>query len=355
MSKNNPLALPRLAGLAAALVIPTATGCLQIDLVQTMVDPSSAIALTIEARGNAGTPRPDLTAEDFEILEDGSLLAPSETQQALVYDEGLFAPITVVMVDISGSVQEGNTLSHVQDAIRLYAAGVMGEQNDSGTQMAVYTFDGSAEPQQLVAFTTDYDELQNGIDQLTTACTQQDCDPSRNLHGAIVSGLDILDARTCASDRLGIGSFVLFTNGPDQAARVERRAATQRSRDTQHQVYTIGLGSAVETSFLQRISTHGAEKVSEAGDLSEAFVQTADTVSGMFQSTYALVYCSPKRSGIHDVKVRASQAGARGTTTFEIDAGSFDPTPDCRPADWLDGTLLAPTLAGASCDGSGSD
>jgi len=328
------------------------SGCLQIDVVDTLVDPSSAVVVTLEARGSGGSPLPDLEAEDFDVLEDGDLISQGETDQALIDDEALFLPLSLVLIDLSSSVLEGNTLSHVQDGVRQYAATVMGEANPSGLQMAVYTFDGSAELRQIVDFTADYDLLQAGIDQLTSTCEQEPCDPSSNLHGAITQGLDTLDAAACAADRMGIASLVLFTDGPDQAARVDKSEVMQRRRDTTHQVYVIGLGDVVEKSFMRRVATHGTAFPSDAEGLADAWTGIGDTVAGMFQSTYALVYCSPKRSGLHDVRVRARRAGSAGAAGFEIDAGTFDAPPTCVPEDWLDGSQVAPLLAGARCDAS---
>ena len=84
--------------------------------------------------------------------------------------------------------------------------------------MAIYLFDGRPTLQTLIGFTRDHDDLTAAI---TSLDDYEVLDPSTNLNGAIVSGLEVLDSIAVSDPDSMVGaSMVVFTDGADMAGYV---------------------------------------------------------------------------------------------------------------------------------------
>ncbi len=102
------------------------------------------------------------------------------------------------------------------------------------------------------------------------------------------------------------GALVLFTDGTDQAARVEQQTALSRLAGSPLHVFSVGLGGEVDADALRAFGRDGYFPAGQPAQLAQAFQAVASRVSAMANRFYLLEYCSPKRSGTHALKVTAT-------------------------------------------------
>ena len=293
----------------------------------------------------AGVPMSQLSGANFQILEDGAAISPLESRQTVQPRGQRYQMDSLVLLDLSGSILRSGTWPALREAAGKYVDTVLGEAGD-GQQVAIYTFDGRATLQQVVPFTDDRLALTQGLDGLATReCTQDaDCaastdaktcasfrcvDDSTNLNGALVAALDALDVQTAAQKDIAFkdASLVVFTDGTDEAGRVTDQTAYLRSRTSTAHLFTVGLGTEVDAMSLQGFGKDGFYPATDSGQLSASFAQIAEKIAAMANRFYLLEYCSPKRSGKHELKVIArsttDEGELIGSMTREFDATGF--------------------------------
>ena len=111
-----------------------------------------------------------------------------------------------------------------------------------------------------------------------------------------------------APDTIVSGSILFFTDGRDQANRVSSSLA-QSSADSAANgvnpinVYTIGLGSEIDETFLNTIGSSGAFFADTLTNLEAEFLAVAQRIEDEANSYYLMRYCSPKRNGTNEVKI----------------------------------------------------
>jgi hypothetical protein len=156
-------------------------------------------------------------------------------------------------------------------------------------------------------------------------------DDSTNLNGAVTEGIDTLESQlqVVTSVPFKDASLVLMTDGTDEAARVTQQTAQAKVDATHVHVFTVGLGSSVDTQVLKDFGKDGYEPAADASGLKAAFTQIADHVIGLADRFYLLEYCSPKRSGLHKLSIDATWTNASNkkltgslSTTFNADGFS---------------------------------
>jgi hypothetical protein len=295
----------------------------------------------------AGEPLSQLAAANFEILEDGAAVSPYESRRTVQPKGQRYQMDSLMLLDFSGSILRSGSWPALREAAGKYVETVLARVGD-GQRVAIYTFDGRATPQQVVAFTSDKQLLLGGLDGLgQTQCTHSaDCatnseaktcaafrcvDDSTNLNGAIVSALSTLEAQTAAQKDIAFkdAALVVFTDGTDQAARVTEGAARQRANNSSAHVFTIGLGAESDANALRALGKDGFYPASEPMQLSASFTRIAESISGLANRFYLLEYCSPKRGGRHELKLVARWTAKDGTPlvgslTREFDASGFE-------------------------------
>ncbi len=309
-------------------------GCIGLRL--TVVDSASqrpsnvAVYFTVDAAN--GDPVGGLTAEDFRIYEDGSLVSASESDQTIVNPEVAAEHYTLLLVDMSGSITESDQVPALQAA----ATELVSQVEGSNQRVAVFAFDGDAEIHSIVGFTTEGGAVA-GVARLGGFRPR---DPSTNLRGAVVAGLAELDEALSHSQvPLHFGTLVVFTDGTDHAARVSRHDMDVAIEASPYDVFAIGVGSEIDEGTLGNIGRDGYVLVEDSAAITEAFREVAERIVQMTQRFYLLSYCSPARAGEHRVTVEAVTPGATGQLNYEFDATGFGP--DChseRPPPFAIGT-----------------
>jgi len=313
--------------LALLLTLAVLTGgCLNLELLEGDTTPEGAVIVNFTAHGSGGAPATGMEAGDFEILEDGELVSEFESQQTILNPKAQFRLVSLLLLDMSGSILESGNLSALQEAAVAYV-----EATTSVSEVGIYRFDGREDIIPVVEVTDDIDELRTGIESLSGVCDEDACDPSTNLNGAVIDGLGLLDDVESGSPRIFGGSVVVFTDGTDRASRASDDDAIARVRGSGHDVYSIGLGGEVDRGFLNKVGKSGTVYADDAAEVSEAFADVAQTVADEARSFYSLVYCSPSRAGRHEVMIRGAWGALRGTLKYQFDADGFDGT--CDPSE----------------------
>jgi len=285
----------------------------------------SVVRISFQLSRCDGEPLPGKTPADFLITEDGTEVSRFESSQDFVTDERCFVLLTVLVLDMSGSILESGSLPDLQAAAIGFVETVIEEQT-----IAVYTFDGRARMQLVTPFTDDVDALRAGIASLSE---HEPVDRSTNLNGAVLEGLDTIDAELDSIGSVDItgGSLVIFTDGTDQAARVPDETAVFAATESEHRVYTIGLGGEIDRDALTQIGKDGSFISDDVETLQQVFQAASSAIRSTAQSYYILAYCSPKRSGTH--RLELSLRGLTGSVTYDFSASGFEG--GCTPDDFI--------------------
>jgi len=319
------------AGLGLALVVTSAlaAGCgggskpgLKLTLIDSSAQRPSNVAVYFTVDTSAGDPVPGLTAESFQIYEDGRPVSALESRKTILNPEVAAAHHTLLLIDMSGSVTESGDLPLIVEAARGFASRVEKYQ-----KVGVYAFDGSKEIHRIAGFSTG-PQLASAIDRLADFKAR---DPSTNLNGAVVAALDVLARQMRTSPQpLTFGTLVVFTDGTDRAHRVLRDQLFDALAAVDIDVLVIGVGGEIDASELEAIGQDGAILSKDRSQVASSFEAAAARVEAFSRRYYLLGYCSPARAGQHEVTIRTSVRGRSGSLRYRYDARGFGP--NCDPA-----------------------
>ncbi len=345
-------ALISLASLVLLACGPTVTAdapgrCLQLKEPEgsagLVTSTPSRVSLFFKVDTCAGDPVSGLGAAAFELQEDGRTVSQFESQQRVQPKGERFRLDSVVLLDLSGSVLRGADFSKLEAAAAHYISAVLTNASD-GQRVALMTFDGRERPQTVVDFTDNAALLLAGLHSLeVTECrSSSDCaafadhrtcagwrcvDDSTNLYGAVVSTLDTLEARLAQTDvPWRDAALVLFTDGTDQASRVDATVALARAKNSPVHLFSVGLGKEIDSSTLTALGRDGAFTIDRADQLEGAFDTVASRVASLANRFYLLEYCSPRRGGQHTLKLIATAAPLGTTALVGSLTGQFDAT-----------------------------
>src|SRR4051812_31261861 len=168
---------------ACAVLSAAGGGCagLKLQLVDSSVRKPSNVAVyfTVDTRG--GQPVADLTPQDFHIYEDGQPVSILESKQTILQPEVAAIHYTLLLVDMSGSVVDSGDMPALVQAAQSF-----GDRVGPYQKVAVYTFDGSPHVTPMVGFGGN---VRAGV---ATLATRRPRDPSTNLNGAVIEGVNAL-------------------------------------------------------------------------------------------------------------------------------------------------------------------
>jgi hypothetical protein len=275
-----------------------------------------------------------LEAEDFEIFEDDKLVSKFESKQTIQNPDVAAVMYTLLLLDMSGSITESGEADRLVDAAQMFS-----ERVGKTQKVGVYAFDGAEDIYSVVRFTEEPGSIEGGLDGLRTYKSK---DPSTNLNGAIVQGLEVLDKALEKDKRpLKFGTLVVFSDGSDRAARVSKEEMLESVADEKYadyELYAIGVGAEIEEAELQEIGRNGTELAEDDEKVREAFERVAARIEAHSKRFYLLSYCTPARKGQHMVRIDAlanrdknGKARSRGSLEYDFDADGFGPPPECDP------------------------
>jgi hypothetical protein len=262
---------------------------------------------------------PNLTENNFTLFEDDSKLSEFEAPLRVELSPQDYKYEALLLLDMSGSIIDSGNLQALIEAANSFV-----EEMGEGTRIAVYTFDGRPGNQieQVVDFTNNVTLLQNGIQGLQSYVV---VDKSTNIYGAVEEAIRILDSRPKDSkDVIHATSLIVFTDGTHRAGTgktgyPEWERVYSKVVETDHSIFTIGLGGEINKEELENIGKSGSVVAKKAGDLPDAFKELVDFAN----SSYVITYCSPARAGTHALAVQANWKGMEGEINYEFSANDF--------------------------------
>ncbi len=163
---------------------------------------SSADVVTIQAsvRNNRGRPLHGLTAEDFEVRDNGQL------RQILSIRADLRSPVSLaILVDMSGSMSMASKLAMARQTFD----SVLSQLSPGQDEVAVFTFDSQLHERR--PFTTNLDELRGALDEFSPF-------GSTSLYDATAAAARKLSERSAAHK-----AIIVLTDGIDTSSDVDRR------------------------------------------------------------------------------------------------------------------------------------
>ncbi len=328
MSLARSISLAATCAIALLMVLCTTTGCaLKLTPIQTASDKPSNVAVYFKVETGKGEPVANLSADQFEIYEDDALVSVLESQQTILNPEVAASHYTLLLIDMSASVVDSDDADKVTEAALLFTSTV--EEN---TKVAIYAFDGEADIHKISDFTgsgATADARANSLGNFSPK------DKSTNLNGAIIQGLEVLDAGLEKADNpLRIGTLVVFTDGTDRAARVTESDMLRAVNETPYDVFAIGLGAEMSESDLRKIGRDGTALATNSDEIQAAFETIGQRIEQLTRSYYLLSYCSPSRAQQHTVTIKAKHTPeggreATGRLETQFDAEGF--TKGCDP------------------------
>jgi hypothetical protein len=287
---------------ALAFGVGCGGGGLTLTPIKSTQSKPSNVAVYFKVTTSGGEPIGGLAASNFKIYEDGSLVSELESKQTILNPEVAASHYTLLLVDMSGSVSgDQDSVNALVDAANAFTDRVEKQQ-----KVAVFAFDGSPQLHPISPFTTT-GGAKVGIAELKNFKPQ---DPSTNLNGAVVAGLDELNhGLSQAEHPMRFGTLVVFTDGTDRANRVPRDDMLKAVRDSEHQIFAIGLGTEIQESEIKDIGKSGTAMAGDKTKVVQAFDAIGQKIEAATKSYYLLSYCSPSRAGKHEVRIQAIVEG----------------------------------------------
>jgi hypothetical protein len=294
----------------------------QVESVASSFQKPSNVAAYV-AVSDGSEPVTELQPENFKIYENEQLLSSDDTHQTLLPKDLAAYHHTVLLVDVSGGQSVDDTL--------VRAVGSFVETVRKTQAVSVFAFDGSPS----LHFVADFSKSADGASADVHALAKMgSSDASRNLNGAVQSGLKELDGRLGQQHRtVKVGTLVVFTRGPDLAGRATEADAEKALDDTHDNVIALGIAEQAGRA-LDEIGKNGMVKAQNAEALGPAFEEAAMKTRGVYDKYYLIAYCSPARGGTRRLTVEVNYRTPKGddkhgSFSQDFDAAGFGP--GCNP------------------------
>jgi uncharacterized protein YegL len=302
---------------------------LRITIENQFVNLPSNVSVFFKVEDLAGNGVANLNEADFNIYENGNLVSEFEAVRKIQPNEQVFDYNIILVLDLSGSVLSGESLTSLQNASKSFIDEVMpsnAEPSSEAIKTEIWWFDGAENLKLLAPASNNSDELKAAIDEISPSMSS---DNSTNLYGAVIQTVEVATQRltqTRQQDEIGSSAVVIFTDGTDQANRATKGQALEavNKADSDISFYTIGLGGEIDESVLSSIGKTSFVSALNIGELLEKFSEIGDLISGRANSFYLLEYCSPKRSGNNQLTIEVVKGSLKGSANTLFDASNFN-------------------------------
>ncbi|HEV8248048.1 MAG TPA: hypothetical protein VGP93_19875 [Polyangiaceae bacterium] len=324
-------------GLPLALLLALTTGCSAIGnlfggpdvkAVATSVQKPANVALYLEVT-EGDEPVTELENQNFQIYENGQLLAADEIGQRLLPREPVTNERVVVLVDLSGKPKPELRESYAK-AVENFVARVQSE-----LAVTVLAYDGGPG----LKFAGDFPRAPEGSPPPNAAGLRglAPGDASRDLYGAVLKGVKELDIRLMAQKKpVRIGTLLVFARGPDLAGRLTQEQLEQALENQNYNLIGVGVGE--QTPYLDQIAHAGVIHAQGEDTVPIAFEEAASRVLKTHHKYYVIAYCSPARAGTPSLRVEVHYTSKdnddkTGSYSYQFDAQGFGPgcNPDSTP------------------------
>lgn len=293
-------------------------GCPEVKRIDASTDEPSLVRMLFSVQCEH-EPVTTITADDVTLYEGGAEVSRSEAQWALDPHSAVLEPYTLLLIDVSDSIIDAGTLDTAREVATEFVETLV-ERNQ---QVSVAIFDGSVEIRTVVDFTDDLDELVDAIDAIDA---EDQLDGSTNLNGAILQGLDILDAIVTPdveAELLSIANLAIFTDGTDRAGRETDAAARNAVNSSDHHVFVVGLVGEDDAEELAELARDGFFQAADSGDLFDSFGDLADSLVAEVNKFYLLGYCSPLRKPRTTLRVEVTHEERKDSISFTYPTKDF--------------------------------
>jgi VWFA-related protein len=268
----------------------------------TQVDNSRfpTVTLYVSVTNSAGEPV-GVDPATIQITENGEILQIVDARGGGPGGQGVAEPLTTMLViDISGSMDKNNKLSAAKDAAKVYV-----NQMRAGDQAGLMTFDTRTYYVQQI--TTDSAALTSAIDGLITG-------GDTAMFDALVEAEKALNAVP------GRKSIIVLADGLDTVDSVIEQIGPSGLT-----ISTVGFGDA-STASQSGLDEGALKTLAERSGGLYSFAADSESLSALYrqlgrtlQSEYAITYVSPStlRDGINrNLSVSLSDLGASAETNY---------------------------------------
>jgi len=316
------------------------------------VDLPGRVTGFVQVVDQAGKPVDGLTGGDFQLFENGAVVSEFESGQRTLSNPQNFRSFSHLLIDRSGSV--GNspaTAAAIREGAENYVRKLFGSQRlnpgqtppqwgpyDPGrldsTAIRLSWFDGSQDIYPIsgfdIGFASDPGLLIESIQRLFD---EPPFNPSTNLYGAVMRGLDVLDEADTAAVAAGIQNrtltLVTFTDGTHRAGgnitlqQVGQRVQTLEGGRRKYSAFSIGVGGEIEPPVLAVIGPEGSATSTNVADIVDRFDDATQLVAKLANSFYVVSYRSPKTSGAHQLVIATDRSRRQDDVALSFNADGF--------------------------------
>jgi VWFA-related protein len=325
------LSLLSFAGLQPLSQVAAQSGDTQVRITQVDNSHFPNVTVYVSATDVNGNPV-GLDPETIQIHENGELMQPVNIQGGGAVVGGEAIPVTTMLViDISGSMDKNNKIGAAKEAAKAYVSGMR-----SGDQAGLITYDTQVYTVQPV--TSDTAALISAIDGLQTGSDTA-------MYNALIEAEKALEPIS------GRKAIIVMTDGMDNQSASTAQDVINGIGESGLSISAIGFGDAT-ASGQEGLDEAGLRTLAEGAGGQYAFATDAQTLSSLYQqygqslqSEYAITYVSPStlRNGINrNLTVSLSEIGVSAE-------GAYNPggvLPEVSSRSWvLFGGILAVLLA----------
>lgn len=308
--------------IALLLLLPLVSGChslfggVRLTEVATASGKPSNVALIVTVT-QKGQPVADLGPASFRLSENDQPL------DARAIDLRLLDPATVATFHTFLVLDLGHASTEESRRQLARSAAAFVRRARQKQNVTVIAFDGSRRTRTVGEFSIESNG--SGPEQLDNLLQMAPNDPSRNLHGAVISALDALDTKLERSNRpVRVGTVVVFSRGPDVAGRVKSDEFDERVSHTEHQLVYVDVAGDPDTSQTAALASAGRIDAQSADSLPIAFEDAASLVNRLLSHYYLLSYCSPARAGERELEVEVQVTNGDGAIDHDSFETNFD-------------------------------
>lgn len=246
-----------------------------------------------------------LTESDFDLEEDGVPLDARQVQLTLLPQDGVAEHHLLILVDLSGPVDDPGTRALLVRQLSTFIARVQARYS-----VSLFGYDGSPQLTALGTYRRQPNAATPALERLS-AIPQKD--PSSNLHGAMSTGLNQLTANLAQSHAaIGLGTLLVIARGPDLAGRTTRDKLLEEISNSNHRIVALTTGKWSDEEDADALGPDGHVTATRFENLEEPLSELARTLEDDYGRYYLLSYCSPARAGNRSLLVRVHHADTDG-------------------------------------------
>ncbi len=290
--------------------------CLQLKEVMTSEVSPAGVRTVFQLLDCDGSPITDLRDDELTVLLDGEEIREEGDRASVLTQEVEFSNYALLLLDMSDSIVNTGTLDSMVAAARALAF----ELIDQEVKIAIYRFAGPNYFAEVQPFTLDEAAVDDALDELATS----DGLGTTDLYGAIPRAIDALEAEGASERVLTSRTLIVFTDGTDEAMTATFDSTNQAVQRSKAQVFTVGMGEAVDRNELSTLGKNGTAWAEDADALNDAFEEVSRQIVDRARSHYLIGVCSPRAQGIRTLTIAVEREEKRGALEVTYNAYGFD-------------------------------